>query len=1441
MAALRRIARLFFFFGVALTLGLALAFGAAQTTLGKRWLAAAIGAALSDREERVVVTGITGLVPFDIAIDRIEAIDAAGPRATVAKTTLALAPRDLLAGHVRATRLAIGTVEVLRRDSGSGSLARLLNLPFALRIDNGTIERLTLGRDLVGEQIEASLSGSLALGRGEAGADVALRPIDGTPGEATLHAVLGGTPLRLELVADIAEPGGRWLAERLGRPQPLPLMLHFAGTGPLADWRGTLSARAGADATLDAAFRLAAGETSRLSLEGDARLASLLPPPAAHLLGEDAHLSAAAHMTDATLAVDALAVVAAVGTLQASGHVDRGSGDFVGDAALATPDLARLSPLLDHRALGGAATTTLALGGSAQGWNARVAIDAREVSLDGNAVAAARATVDLGAAGDLRAASPIALSGSGAFEGLAPAQGPLPDDLGRHLAWRGAARLDRGTARITVDELTLASAGATLTARLAAGAAGVDGSAELSVPDLAPLVEEKLRGGLALAGDFHADADGSGVVVLSGALEQLQSGSADLDRLLGPRLALAGTLRRGADGALSAADVSLEGAQLRVAGNAALGADRSTRAELTLSGAAIAAGGIALDALDARLALSDLRQPAGRLEASFRGRGIDGVARAEGVLVPGDTLRLTSFHLAAAKTRLDGALTLDLARSRADGSMTATTDDLAPWSTLLGTPLGGSAELKARLSGSGDQSLEASLVGRNLRLGAGSARRVEASLRLADMLGKAAGRGTLALDAAALGAVRLERLTLGGNSDRPGRFTLTLAARGTLAESFALDGGATLSLSPDRRELRVTRLAGSLGRESLQLRRPLLLTAADGGLAFADLDLAFGKGRITGAGASKGEILSLHLLGAQLPVQGLADLAATPGVSGVLGFEATLRGTRARPEAEIVIDGENLRIVAAHRSDLPALGLVAEARWRGEEVAIKGRLAAPGDAALGFSGRVPLQLAREDLVPRPPPGGALALRLEGEGELANFAELLPSGEDRFAGHFRLGIDVDGTVAAPRASGTLSLDNGFYESRVSGTRFAGVGFDLVGNRDQLVLQRFAATDGANGTARLEGALDLGAAAGPTFRISGNFASFRALDSDDATATMSGSVGLGGSLLAPRLEARLTIDAAELRIPNQLPQNLRPIPVTIVDSATGTVLVTPEESESAGRAALLALALDVEVLLPGHTFVRGRGLDSEWRGDIRITGTTAAPSIVGKLMVVQGTYAFLGKTATLSRGTITFLGGRRVDPAVDIVARASSTELTAIVHIGGTATQPTIQLSSEPALPQDEILSRLLFGTGASRLGAGQALQLAQAGASLAGGGDLGLLDRLRQGLGLDRLTFGSSTPSNAVFNTIATPTTPAGVPNIFAPGATSSIAAPLGAASGVSSVGAISAGKYIASGIYVGVTQGIDAGSSSVGVQIDVTRNISIDTTAGAETGEGVGVSWKLDY
>jgi translocation and assembly module TamB len=1453
-----------------------LAFALAQTPPARAWLAAALGRAIADPGERGTIAGLHGLIPFNMKVERIEIDDARGARLLIKDASLAIAPGDLFAGRLTVRRMSARLVDIARPSATPLHLpiSMMLHPPIPARLESLRIARLTLGAALVGEPVAATFSANGAFGGGRVSAEFDLHRVDATPGRANVHLMLSGTPATLDLGANIEERGGRLLADALGRTEPLPVSLHLTGKGPLSGWQGTLAFRAGNAATLDAQFRFRGDGGYELEASGKAQLASLVPPRLRPLFAGSLDFSAALALNAKTITLANLALSDRSLRLTASGSFARASGALAGKGTLALPDLAALAPLIGG-APGGSAKLALALGGTIEAPKARATLEGKALALGGNRIGDAAATVDLGAAGSPFApATPIAISASGTLHGIALAAGPLPGGLADRLDWRLGAGLDRAGWRLELHELDLDDAGNSLSLQGASTDGAIAGEAMLRLPDIGRFAGAATSGALALAVVFHGNSDGSATAVFSGRLHAPRSGSDALDRLLGDDTDIAGTFRRDANGALALDDFSLKGANAaltagahraadgRIDANyrldlprlAALGLQLAGRASVTgqasgppdalsvsatLNANDLRAGTLRLDRLGAQLALPNLANRAGQLSAKFSGGHLRGSASAEGALIA-DTLKLNRIQFAATGTKLEGDLALDIKSRTVDGTLKGNASDLKPWSELLGTPLGGSAAFTARLSAAKGQSAALTLDGKAISVGGTHAARLHATAQLSGLPAAPTGRAALQIEQATLGQATVTSLQLDGTSTRPGQFALTLKAAGRAGEPYTLAGSATLGLARSAVTLRLARLSGVLGKAAVTLHQPLLLTRRGDGFAFADLDLGFGPGRISGSGSLKGTALALRLKGAALPVHDLAELGGHPDVSGVLGFEAALSGTRARPEGRLVVDGEELRLEAS-RQDLAPLGLVLSAEWQGGVITGKGRLAGPQNAALGFTGRAPLVLDPQRLALHLPPQGALALHLEGSGELANLADIVPLGEDRFGGTFNVDVSVDGTVAAPQASGRLSVRNGRYESLFWGTTVTGINLDLVGNRTRLVLQNFHGGDGAKGSLALSGAVELATPAGPTFDFTGKFKSFRAVQRDEATVTVSGDMSLAGTLTAPRLGAHLTIEQAELRVPKQLPQDAQPIPVTIINSATGQVLSRPEQSQQ--RAALLALALDVTVDMPGEVFVRGRGLDSEWRGQLRVTGTTAQPSISGKLEVVRGTYDFLGKSAKLTSGTITFLGGKRIDPDIKIEAQAASTDVIAIIDITGTATKPRIKLTSQPTLPQDEILSQLLFGTTVSKISAAQGLEIAQAAAALATGGDPGVIDRIRQGLGLDRLSLTSASATSPLSN-VAMPTTPAGVPSAFPVAGVGSSLSPVSANTSTSLAGssAVSAGKYVANGVYVGVTQGIDASSSAVNVQIDVTPHISIDTTAGGQnTGTGAGVNWKLDY
>jgi len=154
----------------------------------------------------------------------------------------------------------------------------------------------------------------------------------------------------------------------------------------------------------------------------------------------------------------------------------------------------------------------------------------------------------------------------------------------------------------------------------------------------------------------------------------------------------------------------------------------------------------------------------------------------------------------------------------------------------------------------------------------------------------------------------------------------------------------------------------------------------------------------------------------------------------------------------------------------------------------------------------------------------------------------------------------------------------------------------------------------------------------------------------------------------------------------------------------------------------------------------GLESEWGIDIALRGTVNDPRIGGSARLVRGDYTFAGTRFDLTRGRILFDGHEPIDPRLDILAETSRSGTNVDIAITGNALSPMIAFSSDPALPEEEILARLLFGGSVTTLSATDALQLAAALTALQGGdGGLDPIGELRRSIGLDQLRIISADP------------------------------------------------------------------------------------------------------
>ncbi len=1400
-------------------------FGLLQTRAAQGWLAGVIARSASKPDFVVSIAGLRGFLPFHVKINRIAIADASGVYLTLHGVALDLAPADLFAGEMHIPRLAIAEVDMARPSTAASAplseYLRVPHLPLALVLDRLTIARLALAPAVLGESVVATIAGGGEITGATARAKLDLHRTDGIPGKLALRMSLAGTRPRLGLRLHASEPTGMLLDHWLGRTDRLPLTLALDGRGLVADWHGRLTVSADGRARLDANVALGVGSATVLGLTGTAAVASLLPPDLASPVGGRAGFSLSARF-GRRIVVNHLSLDLAAGTLTGDAAFGGANRSIAGHLRAKLPKLALLSGIAGAP-LQGAASLNIGVTGNQD--HPVVTADLTATGIGSANTAAKRVVVRVAAhpTGSLAdPASRIAVSANGRIDGLAIAQaGALAERLGRQIDWSLAATADRTAHAVDLRQISAQG------------------------------------GGLAVIGSGHLAIAGRatyGEVDFTGSAAGIHTGIAALDALIGGKARFAGAVRRTPAGAIALDHVALTSAAAKLTGHAqfdpaadflaaalrldvpqlkplgaALGAklagtvsarieargplDR-LRLHSDVEGRDIAAGSAAIERVRLSGEIADLSQRTAAIDGSFRALGLDGTLALTAALDGNSELAVSHLRVQAADSTIEGNLRVALASGLTQGMLAARLPDLSRWSGLAGRPLAGSLDLRANFDAQrGGQGLDLSVAATRLVAGAGSSRiaigRLALGARVADITRLPSATGRLALSAAHLGPANFADAALNFSSPRPGHLLFAANAEGRpLTVNLAGEAG----LAPGGAELRLTRLAGSLGNDRILLARPLELSRRGADVALSGLDLRLGAGRVVGSGAINGAALSLSLNAADLPLATAARLAGYPDVHGALSLAARLSGTLDSPRGHIVADAWGLSLALSKAVQAPPLGLSVAGDWNGRTVDLQGRVTGLSGDRISFAGALPLMLTRAPIGISIPPQGALSLRLQGGGEISHLADLLPLGEDRVSGRFAADVAVGGTVAAPAASGQVQLTGARYENFATGAVLTNLRADLVGDRDRFRLASLTAGDGAAGSLKAQGSLVLGGASGPRAELSASLANFRLAARDEVLATASGTVSVAGPLAAPKVTALLTIDGADINLPDSLPPSVVVLHVTEIGGRTGTL-----SAPAAPSAPAFSAALDIAIAMPGQVFVRGHGLNSDWRGRLEITGTSAAPRIAGVLLASRGSVDLLGKSFRLTRGAITFDGSAKLDPALDIVAEASASDITAQVIITGYASSPKITLASTPPLPQDEILSRILFNQGVGQITAGQGLQLAAAAATLAGGGP-GVLDRLRGKLGLDWLGIGQG-PAGAA--------SPILNPSVVNPSA--------------SSATALSAGKYLAPGVSVGVTQGVSPPTSKVTVEVDVGHHLTVDTEAGQNGGTGIGLNYRYDY
>ena len=1279
-------------------------------------------------------------------------------------------PTALFTGELEISTIEIRTVDVVRQPILAMLDEEASGPDIGLRLEAFSVGDLRLAEPVIGIAARYRIDGGAARPRDGSGfARMTLAPVEGPADAANISAEWSAAGA-LKAAATLTGPSDGLLAAVLQSPADKDI----AFTGSIA---GTLDSFSGAGA-LDfggedaAQFSISrAGAAARLAASVDAGGWPLLAA-IAQRTGDTITLNARADLTTLSRAPTTVRLAAPAGAVEIRGDYDFATWTAPMEVATRVTglDLARLADRVAGRA-DAAGMLSWGIGGVA--WRGEASV--RDLKWPSGQAAQVAAPVQLRfSQGMLTLATSGVRIDGGQLDAL-----PGLQRAGYTAAVRG--ELNTRTGQIEIMGSRIEGAPGAISARgsfnTETGAMDLQGSARVArLSDVAPLTGSA-------QGPFRVRAESSRAPIrISADIEGrgVASSEATLNALIGasPRVSLVAAVSDGRF-AVESGSVQMAGLRASMTGRIADSGAVSGRASGVLSRAvdvggtivetaaftADVAGTITRPVVDLRLsdgAVStagvSVRDLSGTANATF-GEAVEGRFALTGDSDTGPFRTSGRIEAGEGDWRIN-----DLAASLGDLKFSAPrlnfADGVLAMTFTASGPLEGIAGLERG----------AMIANGSVRMGEELA--MDVSGRLTDLRSSALRLSLLAFNVKALDGRATVEARASGSLGAP--IDLELAATGS-QQGDVWSGGATLKGTVDN-------LPIATSRPAVWRRGPddWSLDAAFSALrGEIDLDVAQSLSAATGR-------LELK----DVSLRGLTRLARITRLEGVVTGLATFNNGAGPATGDLQLSIANANPVGL-TGNPASLELVGTLRGRELTARLEGE-------GRGFELDASSQLAVVD-------GEGFALALDAEAPMTAELDLRGRAEQLWAlfgpedqslrGAVDANVQASGTLADPVLRGGFTVAEGAYEHGETGLALRDISASGAFDDMSARITNMTANDGAGGTLSGDGSIawDGGLQGGVSFKAN----NLHALGRDDRFAIVSGDGAVKIVADSIQVSGQLAVSQARISIEQPAAASIPTIPglrrVNFPNQSD------EEEAEAATSPFKRPVQLDLRVSAPRRVVVFGRGLDTEWAANVRVTGPISDPSISGTATLVRGDLDLAGRRFQFDTGTITLDGPIRM-ARIDISAERSTADITARVRISGTPVEPKFVLESTPALPQDEVLARILFGRSVTQLSAFEGAQLAAGLAQLAGGqavfDPVGLV---RQATGLDRVAFGAE-------DGIAT----------------------------------VSAGKYIAEDVYVQVGAG---GTGGVGAEVEwePTDEVSIISSADGSGDTKIAVRWKKDY
>ena len=436
-----------------------------------------------------------------------------------------------------------------------------------------------------------------------------------------------------------------------------------------------------------------------------------------------------------------------------------------------------------------------------------------------------------------------------------------------------------------------------------------------------------------------------------------------------------------------------------------------------------------------------------------------------------------------------------------------------------------------------------------------------------------------------------------------------------------------------------------------------------------------------------------------------------------------------------------------------------------------------------------------------PQGFPVDADVSGSFNLNTLGFFIDSDLHQFHGDASTNLTLRGNINDPQIHGNFKIQKGTYDNALTGTSVHNVDCTILAKQNNFTIDSCTANDSGKGKMQLNGEVMLPIPEAGKIDLVITTKNASILRRPDIESEVTGEISVTGDFKDIAVKGNLDVSPFTAIIDSPTNSNIPSIKVTEVYDEE------KNNNNSENVSYLPNITLDLYIAANQQAFIRGRGLDAELQGNLRITGTGDNPKYTGQFETKRGSFEIFNKKFDLEKGEVTLANDAITLLIVGQYEKNSSNIIRA--ELSGVTDNLKIELTSTPTMAEDEILAFLIFGKSILKITPFEAISLAMAVQSLSSssGSSLDPISKTRDFLGVDTLSVdsGEDDDGNTGLN--------------------------------------LGVGKYINEKVYLELQHTPDPTQPWKGnIQIEVSPSLSVESSTGGTSGiEGVELKWRRDY